>query len=134
MSDEKSVKTSFYEKYNIKVVNNHKRFYKSCPARFFNDSLDKNIYEQDLSIDVLTEPLLTVEIPESKLNDLMKLEAFFYNNIDNIHSRRMFELWYEQQLEEKELRTKYPACQSAYENYSTILTLCRKNPKKIKDL
>lgn len=133
MSDHDKMFNSFLTKYGVKVLNNTKRCIKHLSTlHFFNYSKDKDMFDQVQEYE--TEPVLTVEIPLSKLEALAELESIFFNNIDSVGSRRMFEVWYDQQIEEKELRHKHPACQSAYEQYSTVLNLCRTKPKRFKDL
>lgn len=133
MSDHDKMFKSFLEKYGVKILNDTKRCIRHSPnTQFFNYANDKNMFDQIESFE--TEPVLTVEIPLSKLEALADLESIFFNNIDDVGSRRMFQVWYDQQCEEKELRNKFPTCQSAYEHYSTVLNLCRTNPKKFKDL
>ena len=79
------------------------------------------------------EPLLTITIPLSKLEALSNIDSVFYNNIEDVYARQIFESWMDSQREEKYLRQQYPAVQSAYEQYSMVLHLCREKPKKFKD-
>jgi hypothetical protein len=122
---------SFFEKYYIKVLNDTKRFARCRPLQYRCQEKDIDSI-QNIEIDY--EPLLTVEIPLSKLEHLMTIENMFFNNIDEVHSRRMFEHWMDQQRDERYLHEKYPGVKDSYDQYITILNLCRENPKKIKDL
>lgn len=133
MSDHDKMFNSFLIKYGVKVLSNTKRCIRHLSTlHFFNYSKDKDMFDETGLFE--TEPVLTVEIPLSRLTSLVELESIFFNNIESVDSRRMFEVWYNQQIEEKQLREKHPACKSAYEQYSTVLNLCRTKPKRFKDL
>lgn len=122
---------SFCSKYYVNVLNDTQRFFRTSPPKNFHIS-DLNSYQE--IAEVISEPLLTITIPQSKLETLINLENVFFNNIEDVYARRMFETWMSEQQNEKRLRQKYPSAQSAYEQYQVVLNLCRENPKRIKDL
>jgi hypothetical protein len=113
----------FCRNYTITILDMSKRVVRNDDPKLFVDHLDKNIFKSSIS----TEPLYTVTIPESKLSFLSKLDKTFFNNVEHMAQRRMFDAWINQQEAEKELRAKYPAVQQAYEAYSTLLSLCNQN-------
>lgn len=123
----------FYKKYDISLLDSNRRVrvIKSI-TNYFVDPADKNVC--DTITDTEEERLITLSIPESNLHRLIDLETLFYNNIDDIGRRRMFEIWYEQQMIEKEIRHQFPSVQAAYEAYSLMLSLCNPIPNKFKDL
>jgi hypothetical protein len=122
----------FCRNYNITILDSTKRVERNDDVKLFTDHVDKNVFKSAIS----TEPLYTVTIPESKLTFLSKIDKTFFNNVEHIAQRRMFDAWINQQEAEKELRAKYPAVQQAYEAYSTLLSLCNQNntPKLNTDL
>ena len=77
-----------------------------------------------------SEPMLTVDIPLSKLEKLEQIESIFYGNISSIESRRMFEQWFNQQEEERRLRKCHPAAEKAYQEYQAMLLWCGRGDKK----
>lgn len=130
MSREEKVK-SFCKKYFATIIDKSRRFVRHRPVEFFSCVDDKNLYKE---IEIEAEPLLTITIPLSKLEALADLESIFFNNIEDVHARRMFETWLDSQAEEKYLRQKYPTVKDAYEQYSMTLHLCKEKPNKFKDL
>lgn len=132
MSDHSERKKSFCKKYDITIRDESRRFARLSPVNYFVDPMDKAYCEYSVRSE--SEPLVTLEIPESKLNHIIDLEAMFYNNIDDVNRRRMFEVWYAQQVIEKDLRKKFPTVQAAYEAYSIVLALCTTTPNTFKDL
>jgi hypothetical protein len=123
---------SFCEKYQIKVLGDGKRHPIFRVNEFFKEPKNSNIID---STEILgTEPLLTLDIPLSKLENLADLDAIYYNQEYGVGHRRTFESWMDQQVEEKWLRDKYPQVQRAFEQYSMLLNLCREKPKTFPDL
>jgi len=122
---------SFAAKYSINVLSDSKRCVKHRPINYhFSEELDKDIYRSMGHYE--TEPVLTIEVPLSKIESIAEVESTFYNNVDDVYRRRHFEEWMKQQSEERYLRSKYPSCQTAYEHYSLMLHLCSENPYKPK--
>ena len=131
MSREEKVK-SFCDKYFVSIIDKSRRFLRHRPSEYFSYAHDKELYQNPLEVE--SEPLLTVTIPLSKLEAIAEIEGLFFNNIEDVYSRRIFETWMDSQAEEKHLRQKYPTVQAAYEQYSMTLHLCREKPNKFKTL
>ena len=133
----KTIAANFCKKYFVNIVDASKRVAKMFPlnynAELFSAPVDKDVYHVGAPR-YDTEPLLTIEIPLSKLEAIADIESIFYNNIDSIGHRRIFEAWQDQQRYERALREKYPAVQNAYQAYSTMLNLVREKPNDFKDL
>jgi hypothetical protein len=79
------------------------------------------------------EHIITISIPESKLDQLLNIENMFYNNIDSVNHRRLFETWCNQQAHERELRKMHPGIQESYDQYRIMVELCRERPKTFND-
>ena len=122
---------SFCNKYIIRILDDTRRFAKIRPVENFSIPDNKDYYIHQMEAEY--EPLLTITIPLSKLEALSNIDSVFYNNIEDVYARQIFESWMDSQREEKYLRQQYPAVQSAYEQYSMVLHLCREKPKKFKD-
>ena len=117
--DEKLKK--FCENYEVRVINDQKRFARYRRPQFFTDPLNASIIQD--TMDVQTEKLLTVEIPESRLNTLVEMENRFMNFRNSDHSRDMFEMLMDKEREEAHYRHTNAAVQKAYEQYSIMLNL-----------
>jgi hypothetical protein len=130
----KQTVVDFCKKYSVNVLDTNKR----APIRtttFFVEPSDKNVMTHDTTrFD--TEPLVTLAIPLSKLGAMVNIEATFFNNIDNVGHRRVFDSWIQQQEKERQLRHKYEAVNLAYKQYSAMLAWCEsgKNPTDFKPL
>jgi hypothetical protein len=111
----------FCENYEVKVVNDRKRFARYRRPQFFTDPLNASIIQD--TMDVQTEKLLTVEIPESRLNTLVEMENRFMNFRNGDHNRDMFEMLMDKEREESHFRHTNAAVQKAYEQYSIMLNL-----------
>jgi len=111
----------FCENYEVKVINDQKRFARYRRPQFFTDPLNASIIQD--TMDVHTEKLLTVEIPESRLNTLVEMENRFMNFRNSDHSRDMFELLMDKEREESHYRYTNEAVKKAYEQYSIMLNL-----------
>jgi hypothetical protein len=117
--DEKLKK--FCENYEVKIVNDQKRFARYRRPQFFTEPLNASIIQD--TMDFQTEKLLTVDIPESRLNTLVEMENRFMNFRNGDHSRDMFELLMDKEREEAHFRHTNQAVQKAYEQYSIMLNL-----------
>lgn len=125
---------NFCEKYDIHILSSSKRAIRNrSTPQFFVNSSDKNIIH-NTAREFDTEPMLTVDIPQSRLEALCDLERVFFNNIEDHGHRRVFQVWMDQQQREKEYRDKYSAVRKAYEDYSALLTWVANggDPRKIK--
>jgi len=111
----------FCENYEVKIINDQKRFARYRRPQFFTEPLNASIIRDDL--DLQTEKLLTVEIPESRLNTLVEMEKRFMNFRDSDHNRDMFELLMDKEREEAHYRFTNEAVKKAYEQYSIMLNL-----------
>jgi hypothetical protein len=111
----------FCENYEIKIVNDQKRFARYRRPQFFTEPLNASIIRDDM--DMQTEKLLTIELPESRLNTLVEMENRFMNFRNSNHSRDMFELLMDKEREESHYRHTNEAVKKAYEQYSIMLNL-----------
>ena len=111
----------FCENYEVKIVNDQKRYARYRRPQFFTEPLNASIIRDDL--DMQTEKLYTVEIPESRLNTLIEMENRFMNFRNSDHSRDMFEMLMDKEREESHYRHTNVAVQKAYEQYSVMLNL-----------
>jgi hypothetical protein len=111
----------FCGNYEVKILNDQKRFARYRKPQFFTDPLNASIIQD--AIDMQTEKLYTVEIPESSLNTLVEMENRFMNFRNSDHSRDMFEMLMDKEREESHYRHTNEAVQKAYEQYSIMLNL-----------
>ena len=111
----------FCENYEVKIVNDQKRFARYRRPQFFTEPLNASIIRDDM--DMQTEKLYTVELPESRLNTLVEMENRFMNFRNSDHSRDMFEMLMDKEREEAHYRHTNVAVQKAYEQYSIMLNL-----------
>jgi hypothetical protein len=111
----------FCENYEVKIVNDQKRFARYRRPQFFTEPLNASIIRDDT--DMQTEKLYTVELPESRLNTLVEMENRFMNFRNSDHSRDMFEMLMDKEREEAHYRHTNSAVQKAYEQYSIMLNL-----------
>jgi hypothetical protein len=111
----------FCENYEVKIVNDQKRYARYRRPQFFTEPLNASIIRDDF--DMQTEKLFTVEIPESRLNTLIEMENRFMNFRNSDHSRDMFEMLMDKEREESHYRHTNIAVQKAYEQYSIMLNL-----------
>jgi hypothetical protein len=117
--DEKLKK--FCENYVVKIVNDQNRYARYRRPQFFTEPLNASIIQD--TMDMQTEKLLTVELPESRLNTLVEMENRFMNFRNSDHSRDMFELLMDKEREEAHYRHTNAAVKKAYEQYSIMLNL-----------
>lgn len=114
--------TKWMQDHNIKVLNSNKRVRKFKKPSLFNDPSDYN----NVAVHVYdSEPLLTLEIPESDLQKMAEFESQVFNNMREQGHYNIFVTMLEQKQEEKELRKKNDAVQKAYEHYSLLLHLTK---------
>ena len=111
----------FCENYEVKIINDQKRFARYRRPQFFTEPLNASIIRDDM--DIQTEKLLTVEIPESRLTTLIEMENRFMNFRNSDHNRDMFEMLMDKEREEAHYRHTNAAVQKAYEQYSIMLNL-----------
>ena len=117
--DEKLKK--FCENYEVKIINDQKRYARYRRPQFFTEPLNASIIQD--TMDMQTEKLYTVDIPESRLNTLVEMENRFMNFRNSDHSRDMFELLMDKEREEYHYRHTNEAVKKAYEQYSIMLNL-----------
>lgn len=111
----------FCKNYEVKILDDQKRFARYRVPQFFTDPLNASIIRD--SVDYQTEKLYTVTIPESRLNTLVEMENRFMNFRNSDHSRDMFEMLMDKEREEAHYRHTNEAVQKAYEQYSIMLNL-----------
>jgi hypothetical protein len=112
----------FCKNYEVKVVNDTQRYARYRPPSFFTDPARADIIRNDL-VDMQTETLYTVQIPESRLKALVELESRFYNHRNSDGMRDMFETLMDKEREEAFYRNSNEAVKKAYEQYSLMLNL-----------
>jgi hypothetical protein len=112
----------FCKNYEVKVVNDTQRYARYRPPSFFTDPKRADIIRNDL-VDMQTETLFTVQIPESRLKALVELENRFYNHRNSDGMRDMFETLMDKEREETFYRNSNEAVKKAYEQYSIMLNL-----------
>lgn len=116
----------FLKRHDVKVLDTNKR-----AARYQHTSYDFFKYEKDYNLidskshSFQTEPLYTVEIPESELDRIANFEDQVFNNLAERGHFNMFETLMEQKAEEQYLRETYPAVRKAYEHYSLLLKMAK---------
>lgn len=113
----------FCRNYEINVLNDTKRRARYHPPKFFTDPERADIIRNDV-IKYETERVITMEIPEGRLQALIELERRFFRM--QRHSQGevdMFQILMEKEREESYYRNTNPAVQKAYEQYSIMLNL-----------
>ena len=115
----------FLERHNITILDTQKRWSWSCPiyTNFTKPNDASLLHEMRHHHE---EPLYTIQIPESQLKNMQEFEDHVFNNMKEHKHFNMFQAIMEQREEEKRLRENFPSLQKAYENYSMLLTLCKK--------
>lgn len=114
----------FLRRHDIRVVDTNKRFARAKPLYNYFSDKDTMDYIRS-SIVHETEPLYTVEIPQSELERIQEFEDQVFGNMRQSGHFNLFQNLMEMKEEELELRRQFPAVQKAYENYSLMLNLCR---------
>lgn len=113
----------FCRNYEVNVLNDTKRRARYHPPKFFTDPERADIIRNDI-IQYETERVITMEIPEGRLQALIELERRFFRM--QRHSQGevdMFQILMEKEREESYYRNTNPAVQKAYEQYSIMLNL-----------
>lgn len=113
----------FCKKYLITLLDTEKRCAVQREQLFIN-AKDKN---EVTEVTTATEPKITLSIPLSRLETLTSIESVFFNNTDDVSRRNTYVRWMVIQREEMIQRAEFPAVQDAYEKYSMLLNLTRKN-------
>lgn len=114
----------FLRRHNVRVLDTNKRFARYKPLYdYFTDRNTMDLIRSETIHE--TEPLYTVEIPESDLVKMQEFEDQVFGNMKQSGHYNLFQNLMEMKEEEAELRRMYPAVQKAYENYSLMLNLCR---------
>ena len=113
----------FCRNYEVNVLKDQKRRARYHPPRFFTDPSRADIIRNDI-VEFETEPVITLEIPESRLRTLVEMERRFFKW--QRHSQGeidMFETLMNKEREEAHYRHTNAAVQKAYEQYSIMLNL-----------
>ena len=113
----------FCRNYEVNVLNDSKRRARYHPPRFFTEPSRADIIRNDI-VEFETEPVITLEIPESRLRTLVEMERRFFKW--QRHSQGeidMFETLMNKEREEAHYRHTNVAVQKAYEQYSIMLNL-----------
>jgi len=113
----------FCENYEVRVLNDQKRRARYHPPTFFTDPFRADIIRNDV-VEYETEKVITLEIPESRLQTLIDLERKFFKW--QHHTNRevdLFQTLMDKEREESFYRNTNPAVQKAYEQYSMMLNL-----------
>jgi hypothetical protein len=104
----------FCRNYEVNVLNDQKRRARYHPPRFFTDPSRADIIRNDI-VEFETEPVITLEIPESRLRTLVEMERRFFKW--QRHSQGeidMFETLMNKEREEAHYRHTNAAVQKAY--------------------
>jgi len=114
----------FCKKYECSIIDTNKRCarYHRDPS-FFIDPTRADI--MNTTSLYKTEKLLTIEIPESRLANLVEMEGKFYNYSTNIGHQYTFEMLIDKERKESYIRQTNPAVKKAYEEYSLLLHLAQ---------
>jgi hypothetical protein len=128
----------FCERYLIKIIDANRRVAITWPLHptiiSYTDPDHNEHHDSTYRTQHDTEPLYTIQVPQSKLNAIAEVESIFYNNIDHVGHRRVFEAWMAAQEEDNRIRNKYPAVRQAYEQYMLLLRLSREKANPFKEL
>ena len=120
--------TEFCSRHHITVVDTQKtwcRFQQKYKS--FAYPLDASLLvEEEEFIRRETEPLYTIQIPESQLIRIQEFEDQVFNNMKEHGHFNLFSAIMDQRVEEKRLRDLFPGVKKAFEKYSMMLNLCRK--------
>lgn len=119
---------NFCENYEVRILDDNKRRAKYRPARYFTDPTRADLIRNDIA-EYDTEPVFTVEIPESRLKTLVEMEERFMNYRSDGYQRDWFEMLMDKEREEAHFRHTNEAVKKAYEQYSMLLHLAGYNKK-----
>jgi hypothetical protein len=117
----------FFMENNIKVVNEKRGIVSQRQNEFFTDPSNANFVVDSRAPYNSSEKIFVVEMPESALQHLIMLDNRFYARTNN--DDRTAKLMVEKERQEQVLREKYPAVQSAWEQYSLMLHLSSQSDK-----
>jgi nucleotidyltransferase/DNA polymerase involved in DNA repair len=121
MSD-KDVLREFCHAHNIRVLDTNKRAYRNSQmVNYFVDPTNYNVLSPTIRYE--TEPMYTIEIPESDLERIANFENKVFNNMKKEGHYNIFLYMTEQKEREKALVETYPALKKAFEHYSLMLKL-----------
>lgn len=122
--DVKQAFVNFLHRHHMQVIDTNKRFARYKPSyTYFADSSSMDTIQHSIIYD--TEPLYTVEIPESEIRRIQEFEDQVFGNLKQTGHYGLFQNLMEMKEEEAQLRREYPAVQKAYESYSLLLNLCK---------
>jgi hypothetical protein len=115
--------SDFCRNYEVNVLNDQKRRARYHPPRFFTDPERADIIRNDI-VQYETEKVITLEIPEGRLQTLIEMERKFYKWQRHSQSEvDMFQTLMDKEREESHYRHTNAAVQKAYEQYSIMLNL-----------
>jgi hypothetical protein len=97
--------------------------YHKVNLNFFRDPGNFDFIQSHIDVVRDTEPLYTIEIAESELENIAEFENQVFNNAMKTGHYDMFGYLMEQKEREKTLRENYPAVKKAFEHYSLMLKL-----------
>lgn len=109
----------FLKGYEATAGLGHKRYYRRQPIRF-TDYLGDTPYQH---VDVETEQMVEMNIPQHQFRRLVEREAEFQDMIR--HNERANQVLHQHRVDER-VRNENPAVQKAYMKYLTLLELARK--------
>lgn len=108
---------------DVKILETNRRVYKSAPPSFDFFSRD----DMYIPPEVVIENAYVIEIPESKLEEIVNFERRVFGNRPNYddHYYDLFHDILEKQEFESQIREKHPAVKNAFEQYKTLLELAK---------
>ena len=116
---------TFLENYNIKVLNSHNTYRR---IRYIPNAWKNAVSDDPITCseqhDVSSEALLTISVPESRLEALANIERKFFGK--HTHSSREVDLFSEMTTameSEEYFRNTNPAVSIAYNQYQILLAL-----------
>ena len=113
----------FLDKYQIQILDSNKRCVRHRPVtnQYFTDPKNMDLVQSIPTHD--SEPLLTITIPQSRLQNLEKVDELLFHNHEDASVGRLLEIIMEQKAEERRIRENNAGVQEVYEHYSTLLHL-----------
>lgn len=122
---------NFLHRHHIRVLDTNKRFARYKPLYdYFTDKSTMDLINHQVMHE--TEPLYTVEIPQSEIERIQQFEDQVFGNMKENGHYGLFQNLMDMKEEEARLRREFPAVQKAYEKYSLMLNLC-KSGKNLKE-
>ena len=119
-SRDRNKREHFMRYYDIRLLDDSQRVRK---YRAPNIHWSKNSGVSEMQTTFDTEQLLTVQIPESRMQSLLELDEWFYRNSGGQRPRDLFTDFWEEQKMQEQFRERNPAVKNAYEQYLTLLKL-----------